>query len=319
MKIIVLDGYTLNPGDLSWQSLAELGELTVFDRSEPSTIVSRCLDAAVVFTNKTRLSAEILAQLPQLRYIGVLATGTDVVDIAAATARGIVVTNVPNYGSDAVAQMVFAHMLHFSQKVSLHDAAVKAGYWQSQGDFCFTLAPLMSLNGKTLGLVGFGAIAQQVASIASAFGMLLLVHTRNCPAHLPAGAKWVALDDLLKQADVVSLHCPLTPATANLINKDSLALMKHGSLLINTARGGLVNETDLAAATNAGRLYAGLDVLSTEPPQADNPLLSANNVSISPHIAWATLEARQKLLDIALDNLRNFLEKRPCHQVFPAK
>ncbi|MGL5358642.1 MAG: D-2-hydroxyacid dehydrogenase, partial [Shewanella sp.] len=270
---------------------------------------------AILFTNKTPLSAETLAQLPCLKYIGVLATGTDVVDLAAAKARGIVVTNVPAYGPDAVAQMVFAHILHHTQAVAAHHQAVASGQWARAEDFCFTLMPLQSLKGKTLGLIGYGDIGQQVGALGRAFGMTVLVHTRTPLKALPQGVSWAARDTVLSEADILSLHCPLTPATAQLINEQTLALMKPQALLINTARGGLIDEAALARALTHGRIFAGVDVLSTEPPRDDNPLLSASNISITPHNAWATREARQTLLKIALANLKAFLAGQACNRV----
>lgn len=315
MKIVVLDGATLNPGDLSWEPLMQLGEFSCFARTSPEALLQRAQDADILFTNKTPLSADMLAQLPCLRYIGVLATGTDVVDLAAAKARGIVVTNVPAYGPDAVAQMVFAHILHHTQAVAAHHQAVAAGQWASAEDFCFTLMPLQSLKGKTLGLIGYGDIGQQVSALARAFGMTVLVYTRTPLTDLPQGVSWTLRDTLLRQADIVSLHCPLTPATAQCINQQTLALMKPKALLINTARGGLIDEAALARALAEGKVFAGVDVLSTEPPKADNPLLSAPNISITPHNAWATREARQGLLAIALANLKAFLAGQAANRV----
>lgn len=308
MKIVVLDGETLNPGDLSWQSLTELGEFTCFSRTAGADVVVRAQGAEVILTNKTPLNAETLAQLPALKYIGVLATGTNVVDIAAAKAQGIVVTNVPAYAPDAVAQMVFAHILHHTQAVAAHHQAVVDGQWVSCQDFCFTLMPLQSLKGKTLGLIGYGDIGQQVGTLALAFGMKVLVNTRSVIKDLPQGATWVTRETVLSESDIISLHCPLTPETEQFINQQTLALMKPNALLINTARGGLIDEAALAAALSQNRLFAGVDVLSTEPPSADNPLLHAPNISISPHNAWATKEARQSLLNIAVANVHGYLQ-----------
>ncbi|AAN56617.1 D-2-hydroxyacid dehydrogenase [Shewanella oneidensis MR-1] len=308
MKIVVLDGETLNPGDLSWQAISDLGKFSCFARTPDAEIIPRAQDAEIVFTNKTPLDAKTLAQLPKLKYVGVLATGTNVVDIAAAKDLGIVVTNVPAYGHDAVAQMVFAHILHHTQAVAAHHQAVAAGQWTSCSDFCFTLMPLQSLKGKTLGLIGYGDIGQQVAKLALAFGMKVLVNTRTEPAHLPQGVSWTSRDKVLKESDILSLHCPLTPETNELINAQTLELMKPQALLINTARGGLIDEAALAVALTQGRVFAGVDVLSTEPPSMDNPLLSAPNISTSPHNAWATKEARQNLLNIATENLKSFLQ-----------
>ncbi|WP_283629866.1 D-2-hydroxyacid dehydrogenase [Shewanella baltica] len=308
MKIVVLDGETLNPGDLSWQSLTELGEFTCFSRTAGADVVVRAQGAEIILTNKTPLNAETLAQLPALKYIGVLATGTNVVDIAAAKAQGIVVTNVPAYAPDAVAQMVFAHILHHTQAVAAHHQAVVDGQWVSCQDFCFTLMPLQSLKGKTLGLIGYGDIGQQVGTLALAFGMKVLVNTRSVIKDLPQGATWVTRETVLSESDIISLHCPLTPETEQFINQQTLVLMKPNALLINTARGGLIDEAALAAALTQNRLFAGVDVLSTEPPSADNPLLHAPNISISPHNAWATKEARQSLLNIAMANVHGYLQ-----------
>ncbi|WP_350432708.1 D-2-hydroxyacid dehydrogenase [Shewanella sp. H8] len=315
MKIVVLDGYTLNPGDLSWQALEALGQCDIYDHTTLDQIVSRCQGAQIVLTNKTVLSVETLKQLPDLAYIGVLATGTNVVDVDAASAQGIVVTNIPAYGPDAVAQMVFAHILHHHQQVALHDQAVKQGQWATQRDFCFTLAPLTSLKGLTLGVVGYGDIGQQVANLGVAFGMKVLITTTQPKTDLPDAIQWCDRDSLLKQADIISLHCPLNAATKYMINNDSLRLLKPGCLLVNTARGDLINENDLAQWLNNGNGFAAVDVLSTEPPSSNNPLLSAANITITPHIAWATLQARQNLLNIAVDNVRQFQQGKALNQV----
>lgn len=308
MKIVVLDGETLNPGDLTWQAVSALGEFSCFARTPSAEIIPRAQHAEIVLTNKTPLDANTLAQLPKLKYIGVLATGTNVVDLAAAKELGIVVTNVPAYGPDAVAQMVFAHILHHTQAVAAHHQAVAAGQWSNCSDFCFTLMPLQSLKGKTLGLIGYGDIGQQVAKLALAFGMKVLVNTRTEPSDLPQGVSWTSRYIVFKESDILSLHCPLTPETTELINTQTLELMKPQALLINTARGGLIDEAALATALAQGKVFAGVDVLSTEPPSADNPLLTAPNISISPHNAWATKEARQNLLNIATANLKSFLQ-----------
>ncbi|WP_076407449.1 D-2-hydroxyacid dehydrogenase [Shewanella sp. UCD-KL12] len=308
MKLVVLDSFTLNPGDLSWERLKEIGDLHCYDRTPAELTVPRSSEAGIVFTNKTVLDSQVLNALPKLKYIGVLATGTNVVDLEAARKRGIVVTNVPAYGPDAVAQMVFAHILHHTQKLALHHDAVIQGTWSQCDDFCFTLSPLQSLKGKCIGLIGYGAIGQRVANIALAFGMSVKVNTRSKQIQLPCGVEWCERGLLFELADIVSLHCPLSVSTENLIDGDTLKLMKASALLINTARGGLIDELALALALEKGEIAgAGVDVLSTEPPQADNPLLGAKNISISPHNSWATIEARQKLLDIACDNLAHFL------------
>ncbi|MEL4390530.1 D-2-hydroxyacid dehydrogenase [Shewanella xiamenensis] len=317
MKIVVLDGETLNPGDLTWQAVSKLGEFSCFARTPSAEIIPRAQDAEIVLTNKTPLDANTLAQLPKLKYIGVLATGTNVVDLAAAKELGIVVTNVPAYGPDAVAQMVFAHILHHTQAVAAHHQAVAAGQWSNCSDFCFTLMPLQSLKGKTLGLIGYGDIGQQVAKLALAFGMKVLVNTRTQPRDLPQGVSWTSRNTVFKESDILSLHCPLTPETTELINTQTLELMKPQALLINTARGGLIDEAALATALRQGKVFAGVDVLSTEPPSADNPLLTAPNISISPHNAWATKEARQNLLNIATANLSAYLAGERVNWVNP--
>ena len=306
MKIVVLDGYTLNPGDLDWQALQSLGECVIYDHTLADEIVNRCQGAQIVLTNKTVLNAQTLSQLGQLRYIGVLATGTNVVDIHSASQLQITVTNIPAYGPDAVAQMVFAHILHHHQQVALHDQAVKAGQWSASRDFCFTLSPLTSLKGLTLGVVGYGDIGQQVANLGAAFGMKVLVTSAKPKTGLPDKIQWCERDTLLAHADIISLHCPLSAATQYMINRDSLGLLKPGCLLVNTARGDLINETDLAQWLNQNNGFAAVDVLSTEPPSPENTLLSAANITITPHIAWATLQARQNLLNIAVNNVKQF-------------
>ncbi|MCL1141902.1 D-2-hydroxyacid dehydrogenase [Shewanella gaetbuli] len=315
MNIVVLDGFTLNPGDLSWQGFEQLAQCVVYDHTEQHDVVARANKADIVLTNKTVLSAHTLKQLPNVKYIGVLATGTNVVDVEYAKQHGIVVTNIPAYGPDAVAQMVFAHILSHTQQVALHDSAVKQGHWSEQRDFCFTLAPLMSLKGKTIGLIGYGDIAQHVAKIALSFGMNVLVHTPTPKTELAQGVSWCTLTDLLPQSHFVSLHCPLTPATEQLIDQPLLAQLPKNTLIINTARGGLVNEQALADWLNAGKGFAAVDVLSTEPPSPNNPLLSAKNITITPHIAWATKEARQNLMNIAVDNCQQFIVGKPVNRV----
>lgn len=308
MNIVVLDGYTLNPGDLNWQRFEVLGDFNCFDRTPANLLIERAKDAQILLTNKTVLDAETIATLPKLKYIGVLATGTNVVDVEAAKAHGVTVTNVPGYGPDAVAQMVFAHILHHTQAVAAHHQAVVEGQWSQGDDFCFTLTPLQSLKGKTLGLIGYGDIGRQVATIARAFQMQVLVNSHRPKKDLPDGVTWCEIDSLYQQADIISLHCPLTLATDKMINSVSLAKMKPNLLLVNTARGGLIDEQALADALNHGVIAAaGVDVLSTEPPEENNPLLNAKNISISPHNAWATLEARANLMAIALDNLQGFV------------
>jgi len=316
MKIVVLDGHTLNPGDLSWAPLEALGQVTLYDRTRPEDIILRAEDAEVILTNKTPLDRATLQRLPNLRYIGVLATGHNVVDAAAARAQGVLVTNVPNYGTRSVAQQVFALLLELTQRTGAHAAAVRAGRWSTCPDFCFWDHPLVELDRLTLGVVGFGRIGQATATLAAAFGMSVLATTRQATPEPIPGVRHVDLETLLAESDVVSLHCPLTPATTGLINAARLARMKPSAYLINTSRGPLIQEADLAEALNADRLAgAGLDVLSVEPPHPDNPLLTAKNCLITPHIAWATLAARSRLLDVAIKNVIAFLQGKPIHVV----
>jgi len=316
MRVVVLDGFTMNPGDLEWRALASLGELTVHERTPGDKIVERSAGAQVLLTNKTPLTRETLAALPALRFIGVLATGYNVVDLAAARERGIPVSNAPAYSTRSVQQMTFALLLELTQQCGSHDRAVKEGVWSRCKDITFQLKPLLELDGLTLGVVGFGAIGQAVAQAAQAFGMQVVAASRTRPAALPEGVLWVEHEELFRRADVVSLHCPLTPQTEKLICARTLALMKPTALLINTSRGGLVDEAALAQALNAGRLAgAGVDVLSTEPPELSNPLLQARNCVITPHCAWATRAARQRLLDITVANVKAFQAGRPQNVV----
>ncbi|MBE1445400.1 D-2-hydroxyacid dehydrogenase [Paenibacillus sp. OAS669] len=317
MNIVVLDGYTLNPGDLSWDKISRLGLTTIYDRTPAELIVERAADAEIVLTNKTPLSAATLEKLPKLRYIGVLATGYNIVDIHAAREKGIPVTNIPTYGTHSVAQFVFAMILELCHRIGRHDEAVKAGEWTSSIDFCFTKSPLIELSGKTIGLIGLGKIGTQTARIAQAMNMRVLAAGSGRSRPQPVeGVEWTDMETLLRASDIVSLHCPLTPDTEQLINRERLAWMKPTAFLINTARGGLIHEQDLADALN-GQAIAGaaLDVLSVEPPPADNPLLTARNCIITPHIAWATQEARARLMDTAAYNVAAFLEGKPIHIV----
>jgi glycerate dehydrogenase len=317
MKIVVLDGHTLNPGDLDWKTLAALGELTVHERTEATLVVERIGDAEVVLTNKTPLSAEIIQACNKLRYIGVLATGYNVVDVAAAKASGIVVTNIPTYGTDAVAQFAFALLLEVCHHVGHHAQSVRDGQWSRCPDFCYWHHPLIELAGKTMGLIGFGRIGQRSAEIALALGMRVLAYDEYPNKSLEReGISYTTLDGLLAESDVISLHCPLTDKNKGMINKDSISRMKNGAILINTSRGPLVDESDLAAALNAGKLLgAAVDVVSSEPIRPDNPLLNARNMLITPHIAWAPKEARTRLLTIAVDNLRAFLDGSVVNKV----
>ena len=317
-QIVVLDGYTLNPGDNPWDGVEELGVLTVYDRTPPDAIVERARGAAIVLTNKTPLTATTLRQLPALRFVSILATGYNVVDTAAARAGDIVVSNVPEYGTRSVAQHVFALLLALCHRVELHDAAVHAGEWIRTPDFCFWKTPPIELADLTMGIVGFGRIGRQVADLAHAFGMkVIAAHRRTRPAP-PAyrGVKWRTIPAVFAQADVVTLHCPLTDANARFVDAALLRRMRPSAFLINTARGGLVDEPALAAALRAGHLAgAALDVVSVEPMRADNPVLQAPNCLITPHIAWASLAARRRLMAATVRNVRAFLAGHPIHVV----
>ena len=309
MKIVVLDGYGLNPGDLSWSGWEALGEIKVYDRTSPSELLERSEGAEVLITNKTLITANDMALLPELKYIGVLATGYNVVDIDEAKARGIVVTNIPAYSTASVAQMVFAHILNITQRVGYYADENIRGRWTNNPDFCYWDTNLVELDGKKMGIVGYGNIGKATARIALAFGMEVLAYTSKEQKDLPQGVKKATLDELFAESDVISLHCPLTPDTKELVNANRLKTMKPNAILINTGRGPLVNEQDLADALNEGRIAgAGLDVLSVEPSVAGNPLLSAKNCFITPHIAWATKEARTRLMEIAINNLRSYQE-----------
>lgn len=317
MKITVLDGAGLNPGDLSWKGFEELGDVTVYDRTAPNEVIERAGDCEVVITNKTVLSKELLEQLPHLKYIGVLATGYNVIDIEAAKNLGIIVTNIPAYSTMSVAQHVFALLLSVTDRVEHYTTEVVDGHWSRAKDFCYWNTPLTELDSKIFGVIGYGNIGKAVCHIGQAFGMKTIAFTSKSPSQLERGVrKASSLDELLKISDVVSLHCPLTPETRYLINSDTINKIKHGAILINTGRGGLIDEEAVAEALRDGRLGAFCaDVLSSEPPAKDNPLLRAPNVYITPHIAWATIEARQRLMAIALDNLRNFLSGHPINVV----
>jgi len=308
MKIVVLDGHTLNPGDLSWGELRLLGDCDIHARTPADETVNRAQDADVLLTNKTVLDAGIIGRLPRLRYVGVLATGYNVVDVEAAARRGIPVTNVPAYSTGSVAQMVFAHILHFYNHVTEHGMSVREGDWTRSKDFCYWLCPLVELQGMTLGVVGLGRIGSAVAAAALAFGMRVLAHNPSVPPNSPDGVVLVGLAQLFEESDIVSLHCPLTEQNEAFVNAELLSRMKPSAFFINTSRGPLVNEQALADALNAGTIAgAGLDVLSSEPPSSDNPLLSAMNCSITPHIAWATFGARKRLMETAVGNLKAFL------------
>lgn len=308
MKIVVLDGYTLNPGDLSWDELEKLGEITVYDRTAPEDVITRIGDAPVILTNKVVIDRKIMTSCPTLKYVGVLATGYNVVDIAAAHELGITVTNIPAYSTDSVAQMVFAHILNITNDIAKYADEAKIGKWSANPDFCYWNKPIIELANKTLGVVGLGNIGMAVARIALAFGMKVIAATSKPQSTLPDGITAGTVQDVLKNADIISLHCPLTDSTREMINSESIKTMKRTAILINTGRGPLVNEQDLATALNNKGIAAfGTDVLSIEPACTDNPLLKAKNCYITPHIAWATTEARTRLMTIAVENVRQFI------------
>lgn len=318
MKIVVLDGFTLSPtGDVSWEELRRLGEVTVYDRTAPDEVMARAENAEVLITNKTVLGEKEINRLPRLRYIGVLATGFNVVDIDAARAKGIVVTNIPAYSTMSVAQMVFAHLLNITQRVAHYADEVKAGEWDRCKDFTYYNTPLIELSGKTFGIVGYGNTGKAVAAIALALGMKVLLLTSKSQAQLPEGIeKAASLEKLLAESDVLSLHCPLTAENKEMMNARTLAQMKDGAILINTGRGGLLHEQDVADALASGKLAAlGADVLSTEPPKADNPLLKAPRCYITPHIAWASYEARVRLMRQAVLNLQSWQQGETINNV----
>ena len=315
MKIVVLDGYTLFPGDLDMGTLEALGEVSFYDRTPPELVVSRIGDAPVVLTNKTRITREVMLACPQLKYIGVLATGYNVVDIEAAGELGVVVTNVPAYSTQAVAQHTMALLLASASHVQAYDAAVKDGAWSRSPDFCFYVSASEELAGKTMGIIGFGSIGQAVARAAAGLGMRVIAHTRTPKAGFD-DVEFVALDKLLAQSDVISLHCPLTAKTEGIIGREAIAAMKTGVRVINTARGPLVDESAMAQALESGKVGCFMaDVLSAEPPKADNPILHAPNTIITPHVAWAPLQTRARLRDIAVENVRAFLAGKPCNVV----
>jgi len=312
MKIVVLDGYTLNPGDLSWQELETLGDLEVYDRTSSDQVIERAGEAEIVLTNKTILSADSIKQLTRLKYIGVLATGYNVVDTEAARERNIPVTNVPGYATQSVAQLVFAHLLNLTHHTAHHAQTVREGKWSHSKDFCYWDFPLIELADLTMGIIGLGQTGKATARIALALGMRILAYDISDSPSSSESIEMVSLEEVFRQSDVVSLHCPLTPMTKDLVNKERLALMKKTALLINTGRGPLVDEKDLAEALNNEQIAgAGLDVLVKEPPDLANPLLKAKNCSITPHIAWATRAGRNRLMTVAVDNVRSFLAGKP--------
>ena len=314
MKIVVLDGYTENPGDLSWGDLERLGEVTVYDRTPPELVVERIGDAEAILVNKVAVTEEVLRQCGNIRYIGVLATGYNVIDTAAASARGIVVCNIPSYGTDAVGQYTIALLLEICHHIGHHAEAVKQGAWSASEDWCFWDYPLIELAGKTMGIIGYGRIGRTTGRIARALGMKVLAYEGEEKAGQEE--ELVSLEMLLAQSDVISLHCPLFPSTEGIINRETIGKMKDGVILLNDSRGPLIVEQDLADALNSGKVYAaGLDVVTTEPIRPDNPLLGAKNCLITPHIAWAPKESRQRLMDIAVENLRSFQAGKPVNVV----
>lgn len=314
MKIVVLDGYCLNPGDLDWNALKKLGDVEIYDRTPANLTIERAKDAEILLTNKTVLNAENMSQLPKLKYIGVLATGYNVVDLKYTNEHSIVVTNIPAYGTASVAQMVFALILNITNSVEHHSNLVRNGAWTRSIDFCFWDRPQIELAGKTIGLVGLGHTGMATAKIALAFGMKVIAVTSK--SNLPEGIRSVSYSELWRQSDIVSLHCPLCDNNRHLINAEVLNQIKPTAILINTGRGPLIDEQALADALNAGKIMASaVDVLSTEPPKADNPLLTAKNCYITPHIAWATIEARQRLMDIAIGNVKAFIDGNPVNVV----
>ena len=316
MNIVVVDGHTLNPGDLSWEELKALGSCVIYERSTPAEVLKRAVDAQILITNKAPLGREQIRALPRLRYIGVTATGYNIIDVAAAREQGITVTNVPAYGTRSVAQHTFALLLELTQHAGHHSQRVRDGAWVRSPDWCFWEHPLVELDGLTMGILGFGRIGRAVGDLAQAFGMRVISAESPRSRDLPRGVSSVGLDALFSAADVVSLHCPLTDDTRHLVNASRLARMKPTAFLLNTSRGPLVDEAALAEALNAGGIAgAGLDVLSTEPPHADNPLLTARNCIITPHQAWATRAARARLMSVAVSNVKSFLEGKPQNVV----
>ncbi len=317
MKIVILDGYTENPGDLSWDGFRELGELTVYDRTPSELAAERIGDSDIVYTNKTPITREVLEQCPGIRFIGTLATGYNVVDIQAAAERSIPVCNVPGYGTAAVAQFTIGLLLELCHHIGAHSQSVKAGEWSSCPDFCYWKFPQTELAGKTMGIVGFGSIGREVGRLAQAFGMKVLAYSRTRREEYETeNCRYASLDELLAASDVISLHCPLFPETERMINRETMGKMKDGVLLINTARGQLIAEEDLADALNSGKIGgAALDVAAKEPIAGDNPLLTAENIILTPHIAWAPKESRQRLMDIAVGNLKAFAEGSPVNVV----
>lgn len=316
MKIVVLDGYGLNPGDLSWDEMGQLGELVVYDRTTPEEVIGRAADADVILTNKVVLKSKEMDALPKLKYIGVLATGYNIIDTDYAKSKGIIVTNIPAYSTDSVAQMTFAHILNITNRIEHYADQTRKGQWSRSKDFCYWDTPLVELAGKTIGIVGLGAIGLKVARVALEFGMDVFAFTSKNAADLPEGIRKTTLEGLLAISDVLTLHCPLNNETRKMINAESLSKMKKGAILINTGRGPLVDEQAVADALESGQLGAyGTDVMSAEPPAIDNPILQAPNAYVTPHVAWATFEARTRLMGIAVNNVKTFIEGNPVHIV----
>lgn len=316
MKIVMLDAYTTNPGDLSWDDFNALGEITVYDRTPYDKIVERTKDADIIITNKTPITKEIIDCLPKLKFIALMSTGYNIVDYVYLKEKGIPVSNIPSYSTDAVAQLVMSFILELSMNVGLHSESVRDGDWCRCNDFCYWKTPLVELSGKTIGIFGLGKIGRAVAERAKAFGMNIVAYAPRIHGDEPDHIKLLSLDDMLSVSDIVSMHCPLTPETEGIVNEDFINKMKNGAYFINTSRGTVVDENALATALNSGKLAgAGLDVLSTEPPKADNPLLSAKNCFITPHIAWAAFETRRRLVGILKDNIKAFLDSKPQNVV----
>ena len=316
MKIVMLDGYTTNPGDLSWDFLNKYGNATVYDRTPQDKVVERCKDADIVVTNKTPLTKEIIDQLPCLKFVALLSTGYNIVDYMYLKEKGIPVSNIPSYSTDAVSQLVMAFILELSMNVGLHSQTVRDGEWSASTDFCYWKTPLTELAGKTMGIFGLGGIGKAVAERARAFGMKVVAYTPRIHGNEPEWIELVTLDEMLERADIVSMHCPLTPETEGIVNAEFISKMKDGAYFINTSRGTVVDEKALADALNSGKLSgAGLDVLSTEPPKKDNPLLTAKNCFITPHIAWASFETRQRLVGIFEENIKAFVNGKPQNVV----
>lgn len=316
MKIVVMDGHAANPGDLSWDVFRQFGEVVVYERSKPEEVVERAKGADAVFTNKVIFDDAVMAQLPELKYIGILATGTNVVDLDAARQRGIVVTNIPAYSTDSVAQLVFAHILNILNRTDVYANDIRNGRWASNPDFCFWYEQIHEISAFTLGIVGMGNIGRKVAQIALAFGMKVNVFSSKDLLELPQGVEKKTLDEIFTESDIISLHCPLTPTTKSLVCKETIAKMKPSAILVNTGRGPLVDEADVAEALQNGQLGAyAADVMVQEPPKADNPLFACRNAYLTPHLAWGTIEARERLFQIAVENVRAFVEGKPMNRV----